>query len=381
MEGYVYISNSTKVNSSEDRKVKLTNMSQTYLAEAIRLGKTAYMGVDTIPENVVSECDVIPFKVGIYRNPFAFKDNYKAYKVLTKTIKENNIQYIHCNTPVGGILGRFAGRKCKVKKIIYQVHGFHFYKGCPLLNKLMYYPIECFLSHFTDAIITINTEDFEAAKKLKLRNKGKVYYVHGVGIDTKDYQNVDVDKLCKRKELNVKEDDFVLLSVGRLDANKNNQVLIKAVAEAKESHIKLVLCGDGEEREKLEELAKSLGVEEQIVFLGNRTDMKEIYSVADCLLMASFREGLSRTIMEAMSAGLPCIVSKIRGNVDLIEDGVNGYLCSTTDYIGFANAIKKIISNTEIRINMSKANLEKIKNYDISVVEKEIKEIYNEVFS
>lgn len=315
----------------------------------------------------------------IARSPFEFFKNYRAYKQINKIIEENGIEYIHCNTPVGGMLGRLAGRKCKVKKVIYQVHGFHFYKGCPLINKLIYYPIEWFLSRFTDAIITINHEDFVAAQKFELKNQGKAYYVHGVGIDTKEYQNVVVDKLCKRKEINVSEDDFVLLSVGRLDANKNNKVLIKAVAEANNPVLKLVLCGDGEERSMLEELAKSLGIESQIIFLGNRTDMKEIYSVADCLVMASFREGLSRTIMEAMSAGLPCIVSNIRGNVDLIENGVNGYLCDVEDYIEFSEAINTIFLNNTIKEKMSQANLKKIKDYDVSVVEKEIKDIYAEL--
>lgn len=314
------------------------------------------------------------------RSPLSLK-NYHAYKQMVDYIKKEQIEYIHCNTPVGGMLGRLAGRKCKVKKLVYQVHGFHFYKGCPLLNKLLYYPIERLLALFTDAIITINHEDFTAAQKFKLKNKGRVYYIHGVGIDTNEYASASVDKLWKRKELNVSEEDFVLLSAGRLDANKNNKVLIKAVAEANNPKLKLVVCGDGEERKMLEELAESLGIDSQILFLGNRTDMKEIYSVADCLVMASFREGLSRTIMEAMSAGLPCIVSEIRGNVDLIEDGINGYLCSTTDYQGFADAINKISADVELRESMSKANVEKIKGYDISVVEKEIKEIYTEVLN
>jgi len=312
------------------------------------------------------------------RSPFSYR-NYKAYKQMVRFVKEEGIDYIHCNTPVGGLLGRFVGRKCKIKKVIYQAHGFHFYRGCPILNKLLYYPIEWLLARFTNAIITINQEDFGAAKKFKLKNNGKVYLVHGVGIDTKEYQNVNVDKLEKRQELNVSEDDIVFLSAGRLDANKNNKTLIRAISGAKNPNVKLGICGDGTERKLLEELAKSLGVEKQVVFLGNRTDMREIYSISDCLLMASYREGLSRTIMEAMSSGLPCIVSNIRGNVDLIEDGVNGYLCQPSNHAAFADAINRIALDMDLKHKISESNLEKIKQYDVSVVEKEIFEIYKQV--
>ena len=125
--------------------------------------------------------------VPISRNPLS-KANLIAYKELVEFIKKENIDYIHCNTPTGGILGRLAGKKCKVKKVIYQAHGFHFYKGAPKKNWLAYYPVEKWLAHHTDALITINSEDFELAKtKLKLRRNGKVYYVPGVGIDTTQY--------------------------------------------------------------------------------------------------------------------------------------------------------------------------------------------------
>ena len=106
----------------------------------------------------------------LIRSPFSLK-NYKAYKQLCKIIRENNIDYIHCNTPVGGILGRLAAKKCKIKNVIYQAHGFHFYEGAPKKNWLLYYRVEKWLARHTDALITINHEDYEFAKrKIKLRN-------------------------------------------------------------------------------------------------------------------------------------------------------------------------------------------------------------------
>ena len=152
-------------------------------------------------ENDERDYNVILHQIDLSRSPYS-KDNIKAYEQLCKIIIDENIDVIHCNTPVGGLLGRLASQKCKVKKVIYQAHGFHFYKGALLKNWLLYYPVEKWLAHKTDAIITINKEDYELAnKKFHLRKNGKVYYVPGVGIDTAQYKNEKTVRVEKRKEL------------------------------------------------------------------------------------------------------------------------------------------------------------------------------------
>ena len=128
--------------------------------------------------------------IDVERSPYSTK-NFQAYKKIVDFIREEKIDYIHCNTPVGGLLGRLAGEKCNVKRVIYQAHGFHFYNGAPKKNWLIYYPIERWLAKKTDAIITINKEDFERAKTFKLKNNGQVYYVPGVGMDLSKYKRAD----------------------------------------------------------------------------------------------------------------------------------------------------------------------------------------------
>lgn len=117
-------------------------------------------------EESVSDCDN-QFSICIARSPFSFK-NIRAYRQLKKILVENNYDLLHCHTPMGGVLGRLAARKLwkagKIK-VIYTAHGFHFYKGAPLLNWLLYYPVEKCLSRCTDVIVTINEEDYERAKK------------------------------------------------------------------------------------------------------------------------------------------------------------------------------------------------------------------------
>lgn len=305
------------------------------------------------------------------------KSNIKAFKQIVKIINENNIDYIHCNTPTGGILGRLAGKKCKVKKVIYQVHGFHFYKGAPKKNWLVYYPVEKWLARHTDALITINREDYElATKKLKLRKNGKVYYVPGVGIDTSQYKAEEGTRDAKRSELGIPHDAFVIISAGELNANKNNRVIISALEQLKRNDIHYVLCGVGNLEAELRTQVENAGLHNNVHFLGYRSDVKELYQMADCFVMPSIREGLSRSIMEAMSIGLPCVVSKIRGNVDLIDDGNGGYLCDTHDVSAYAEKLDLLASNPELREKMGKNNLTAVQKFSTETVKKEIQEIY-----
>ena len=315
--------------------------------------------------------------VDLSRSPYSFS-NIKAYKQICRLIRENKIDYIHCNTPVGGVLGRLAGKKCKVKKIIYQAHGFHFYKGAPKKNWIVFYTIEKLLARYTDAIITMNNEDYEAANQFRLQNNGKVYNVHGVGIDLLEYDGIQQFREEKRRELGFCDDDILLISMGDLIARKNYRVAIEAIAKCKDTKLHYLICGQGEELDNLKSLAKQLSIESQVHFLGFRSDIKELLSAADIFLFTTLQEGMPRSMMEAMAAGLPCVASKIRGNIDLIEDGKGGFLCDSTDVDQFVSAIKKCNNNT--RRIFGEHNLKTIKQYDIRIVEEEIRRIYEEVF-
>ena len=138
------------------------------------------------------------------------------------------------------------------------------------------------------------------------------------------------------------------------------------------------ICGKGNEEKKLKKLSKKYNIESQIHFLGYRKDVKDLLFAADLFLLTSKQEGLPRSLMEAMASGLPCVTSKIRGNVDVLDDNEGGLLYEYNDIIGFSKGINKLANDDKLCERMKKYNLEKIKQYDINIVKQEIKNIYKE---
>lgn len=383
MAGYVFISNSSKPSKTEQmsrERVELSNVSRPCLSAALRMGYDVYFGINREnPEELECEMPIHLYDSHTYRSIAAFRDNKIAYKNLKEVIKKSGVEVIHCNTPVGGMIGRICGKLNKVKYIIYTAHGFHFYKGAPLFNNTVLKWAETFMAHFTDAIITMNSEDYEAAKKFKLKKDGKVYLIEGVGISTEEYFNLDVDREKKRRELFLESDDIICISMGDLTKNKNYDTSIKAFASINNKKIHYLICGVGPQEEYLKRLAKELNVEQNIHFLGFRKDIKELLKASDIFVFSTLREGMPRSMMEAMASGLPCIASRVRGNVDLICELEGGFLLPPNDDKAFAEMIEYLSINPQIREKMSRANIERIKKYDVKVVADKISKIYNEV--
>lgn len=378
---YVFIMNSTKPSKQEYEAltdISINNFSRPCLEAAHELGYEVILGVNRkYPEKL--KCKELPYlkfyNSNSYRNIFSIRDNFQAYKNLNNVLKEGNVKVIHCNTPIGGFVGRICGHKYKIDKIIYTAHGFHFFKNAPLFNNTILKWIEFFLARWTDIIITINEEDYKAAKRMKLKKEGKIYKINGVGINLEDYQNINVDYKAKRKELGIKNGDFVCIAMGDLVKRKNFGTGIKAIKECNNSRVHYLICGDGPEKRNLKKLAHKLNIDRQIHFLGYRSDIKELLKISNCFLFTSLQEGLPRSTMEAMASGLPCIVSNIRGNVDLIDQN-GGYLINELDYIKYAQILNYLANDETLCKGMAKYNINKMAEYDSHNIYKNIKDIY-----
>lgn len=327
-------------------------------------------------ECIIPYCDVyydIPFE----RNPLKIR-NKKAYEELKRIIDENEYDIIHCHTPVGGMLTRLAGKQARKRgsKVFYTAHGFHFYKGAPLINWILFYPVEKWMSRYTDVLITINKEDYERAQCFKAE---KIYYVPGVGIDLNKFDKKEIDKSIKRKEIGVGTNNFVLLSVGELIPRKNHEVVIRAMSilrqKGKLDNLEYVICGRGIHEDKLKKLAEEQNVADNIHFLGYRKDIAEICNCCDLFVFMSHQEGLPVALMEAMACGIPIVCSNIRGSTDLIEDGITGLISGNTPE-EVAGAVEKMQNDKILRAKIASAALQKIKQFDLKEVEKEMEKIY-----
>lgn len=328
---------------------------------------------DSALDSLYDELGCDSYQIDFSRSPLA-SDNIKAYGQLKRVIESGNYDIVHCHTPNAAVITRLVCRKFRQQKglkVFYTAHGFHFYKGAPKLNWMIYYPVETLCSHFTDKLITINKEDFELAKSKF--NAKEVHYVPGVGVDLSRFENVQVDRAAKRREIGVPEDAFLLLSVGELNENKNHQIIIKALAKLNNPTIHYAIAGEGDKREYLLGLAKELGVYEQVYLLGYRKDVPELYQISDSYTLPSLREGLNVSVMEAMASGLPCIVSRIRGNVDLVQKE-GGEIFSPNESDDCCQAIKRIYDR-DVK-SLSDFNRKKAEEYSIKTIIARMKTIY-----
>ncbi len=382
MKKFLYIDNSTRPCASEMdslEEVRLDNCSLPCVEAAIAMDYRVYMGVNrTYAGRLTSGYGIQFYNANIFRSVTDIKNNIIAYKNLLALLKRERIDVIHCNTPIGGVLGRICGNKARVGKIIYTVHGFHFYGGAPLINNTLYKWVEMWLARYTDAIITMNREDYAAALKLRLRNNGRVYYIPGVGIDTSRFREYAPGRKNTRGCLGLKEDDIMLIAAGDLVRRKNYEASIKSIAQAGNPRLHFYICGTGPRLTELEKLAHKLNIQDQVHFLGHRGDVAGLLKAADIFLFTSFQEGLPRSLMEAMASGLPCVASRIRGNTDLLAENAGGFLCAPNDIAGFCRAIRTLAEDADLRKEMGLANKKRVQDFDIDKVRARIAEIYGQ---
>ena len=284
----------------------------------------------------LKEKGVNAFQVDFSRNVFKIKDDYKSIRQVNEIIKGklksindarkvDNTPYtlLHSHSPIGGIVGRTIASRYGIYSI-YTAHGFHFYKGGVEKNWVIYYPIEKAFSNITDVLITINDEDYQLAKN-NFHAK-EVYRIPGIGVDIDKFQLQSFDVRKYRTYLGLKDSDYMILSVGELNDNKNHGLIIQTVAEMHDSSVHYFIAGIGKNRDLYQQMAIKLGIENQIHILGFRTDIVELNYCADVFAFPSIREGLGMAAIEALASGTPVCGMNTRGINEYVVEDVTGYL-------------------------------------------------------
>lgn len=298
---------------------------------------------------------------------------------LIKLMRKNQFSLVHVHTPMAAFLGRLAAKLTHTRPMLYTAHGFHFYKGAPWYYWAFIYPAEYLAGKWTDGLIVINQEDYINAQKMGFQPKKNLFFTHGVGIDLQQITKLSlIDNTNIREELNINDEDIVISCIAEFTPNKNHIFLLKAWDKIThdKNNVHLLFIGNGKYFKFLKKQVEKKSLP-RVYFLGHRTDVSQIIAKSDIITLVSKREGLPRSIMEAMSLRKPVVVSNIRGNRDLVKHGENGFLAELGDVNGLIFSLKKFINDAELRTNMGKVSLERIKEYDIEKILIEMASIYD----
>ena len=313
------------------------------------------------------------------------KDNLKAYKQLKKLLAEEHYDVILCNTPMGGIVTRFAAKKTRKQgtKVIYMAHGFHFYKGSSKKAWMVFYPIEKFMAKKCDLMITINKEDYALAQK-KFSKRTKIAHIHGVGVNEKRYHPATPEEqLAMRQAEDLTAEDFVILCTGELNENKNQKTLISAAAQLKDKipNLKVLLAGNGPKEQELRDQIRAEGVEGIVKLLGYRTDLEKVVPAVDLVVSCSKREGMPLNIIEAMLCKKPVVASHNRGHDELVKDMASGILVDAIDAKVLNRLIDTIYNNPSGRFSMGEIGFAAAQSYAVSTVRVELFKILQNLAS
>lgn len=324
----------------------------------------------------LEHCDSQKF-ISVERTPFHLS-NFKAYLQIKKIIETEKYDLIHCNTATPSILAIIAAKKSRKNyntKVINTIHGFWFFKGSPIKN-WFFYPIYKYCAKYTDCLVTINQEDYVLAQK-KMKAK-RIFKVNGVGFKDKflkEMPSKDREIQAYKENLCIDSNTTVLISVGELNNNKNHRLVIETLSKLNEKEFVYLIAGEGPLYDDLEELIRERNLNGKVLLLGVRNDIYNLLRVADVFIFPSKREGLSVSLMEAMASALPCIVSNIRGNNDLIDEN-GGILFESNNHESLKDALLEIMNDPDKREMMGKYNRIKSENYSIENVFPEMKKIY-----
>lgn len=328
-------------------------------------------------QEYVSECikdGIITHSVSFARH--SLSGSLKCLPQLKKLLIDKQYDIVHTHTETGGLLLKLAHSAKGNSKFFYTPHGMSFWKGSGLKSQLVYKPLEKWICSGMDMNLGMNMEEVDY---LKHWNKHTATYVHGIGLNVERMQTPIRTYNDVRSEFGLNVRDVLVSSIGELDDNKNHITVIRALAQLGRSDFKYVVCGVGPNKDLLLEEATKLGVKNKVLLVGYRSDVPDILNAADIFVFPSYHEGMPVSALEAMACGLPIICSEIRGNVDIIREGDNGYLFQPSDVETLARKLEYLLDDAEKRKVMGLKNKENVKDFSLESVTEELKRIYKSV--
>ena len=299
---------------------------------------------------------------------------------LVKLMRKRRYVLVHVHTPIAGFIARMAAHAAGVPHVIYTAHGFHFHALGGRWSNAFFWRAERFAARWTDVLITMNAEDFAAARSTMGSAKTRIEYVPGVGVDTVRYSPPsDSERRHAREALGVADADFVVGWIGEVVGGKRpgDALEVMRLLAGTQPQSRLLLAGEGRLEETMRRGIARLGVSRTVRLMGWVEDVPGFLQGCDAVLMTSDREGLPKCVMEAMACGLSVVAWDIRGCRDLIQHGRSGFLVPFGDCRAMAGRLGELATNAALRASMGAAGRETVlADFGLDSVLARMREIY-----
>lgn len=342
--------------------------------------------------NGALECDTIAdafdhrYNVSWSRNPLSPGNVFGSLATVRDIVMQGEYDIVHVHTPIAAYVTRMALRRRSSgvrPAVIYTAHGFHFYRGGLGARNVAYAAMERRAAAWTDYLVTINHEDLEAARAFSGIDPTRVRYIPGIGVDTDRYApSSSASRIAEiRAGLGIAPDAFMLTMIAELSPVKRHAHLLRALSTVKDDRVVLVLVGDGPLEMSLRDLAEKLGVSARVRWAGYRRDIPAVLAASDALVLCSEREGLNRSVLEAMSAGKPVIGTATRGIADAITPAT-GWIVDKHDPASLAAAIDEAARDRDEAAKRGVAGRERaIAEYSLPRIIDAYGELYREAIA
>jgi glycosyltransferase involved in cell wall biosynthesis len=311
--------------------------------------------------------------VELSRNPLDPRNFLRAPHTIRSVVEQGQYDIVHVHTPVAALVVRYSLnnlRRSNKVKVIYTAHGFHFHRGGSLITNNIFRAMEKLAGAWTDYLIVINHEDEQAANQYKFLPPEQICYMPGIGVDISKYdrQNVtqkEIDQV--RQEIGILPTTALFLAVAEFTPNKRHKDMLQALAQLKRPDVHLAFAGKGSAAslDEIKKLINKLGVKNQVHLLGYRRDISTLMCSSVAVLLTSKREGLPKSIMEALCLGIPVIGTAIRGTSDLLADN-SGLLVNVGDITALSNAMSWVLDHVQEAKEMGERGRARMFNYDIN---------------
>jgi len=304
-----------------------------------------------------------------------WKDLRALWRVF-RAIRQFKPDLVSAHSTKAGFAARFSCAVLRVP-VIFTAHGWAFTEGKSSLARYFLALAERLSAKVTKKIICVSEHDKKLALRFRVAPEQKLTVIHN-GMEPSLYLNADGSKV--RSELGLRGDQILTTMVARFVPQKDHATLLQAISSLSEGKYKFALVGGGERENLYRERVERQRLTNNVIFLSERRDVPQILAASDIFVLSSNWEGLPRSIIEAMMAGLPVVATRVGGVPELVADGVTGFLVPPRDPDALAEALQKLIADPELRRRMGQAGREKaLKEFTLGRMLRETERVYREV--